>query len=180
MEYVECRTHDTICIGERIRLTVLQRERGSVTLAVVAAPQSAVRFGYGALRGEPLDASNIRYLLPMLTGDCFTVDDIRVGVGLYLDRREIAANDDCDVQLQISRLEADRPHGGRHAAESRGVSAHVDGSRDRGAATHAAQTPDRQRAGACEHTSGSGRRIEIRRLRGEARPVGERSAPCSP
>jgi len=172
MEYVECRTHDTICIGERIRLTVLERRRGSVTLAVVAAPHSAVRFGHGALRGEAVDASNTRYLLSMLTGDCLTVDDIRVGVGLYLDRREIAANDDCDVQLQISRMGADRPHIGRAGAGQRSVATPGDRPRGRGAATLAGQAPERGSA------SGSG--IEIRRLREEARLVGERSAPCSP
>lgn len=174
MEYVECRTHDTICIGERIRLTVLERERGCITLAVVTSPHSAVRFGYGALRGEPVDASNIRYLLPMLTGDCFTVDDIRVGVGLYLDRREIAANDDCDVQLQISRLGADRPHIVRAGTGPRSVATSGDRSRERGAATVATQASERERTG------GSGSRIEIRRLRDEARRVGERSAPCLP
>lgn len=157
MKYVECRTHDTICIDEHIRLTVLERKRDSVTLAVVAAPHSAVRFGHGAVRSEPVDASNVRYLLPMLTGDCFTVDDIRVGVGLYLDRREIAANDDCDVQLQISRLQAVLR--GLPARDERSCSRMSQTRRDQGV----------ERAGG----------IEIRRLRGDARQHGERSGSCS-
>lgn len=113
MEYVECRAHDTICIGERIRITVLERQRECVTLALVAGSDSDVRLACGDVRGEPMDTALTRYVLPLLTGDHFTVDDIQVGIGLYLDRREIAANDDCDIQLQISRLEISRLSAGR-------------------------------------------------------------------
>ena len=168
MEYVECRTHDTICIEERIRLTVLERQRDSVTLSVIAARHSDVRFAHDALHGEAVDASHTRYLLPLLTGDCFTVDDIQVEIGLYLDRHEIAANDDCDIQLQISRLPSVTPDTGVHAGHRR-----MDVARSGGSAGC-------DEAGAARLVAEREARICIRRLRTQARLDSERSVSCSP
>ena len=174
MEYVECRTHDTICIGERIRLTVLERQRDSVTLAVVAAPHSHVRFARDPVQGEPVDAAHTLYRLPLLTGDSFTVDDIRVDVGVYLDRHEIAANDDCDIQLQISRMQGAAATG--HASAQRlGAKSVVSGY---GHLALGLQTP---RPSTAEHENG----MQIRCLRGagtiaDARQDHGREGACLP
>ena len=102
MQYIECRASDTVEIGSRIRLTVMQRLYNTVTLAVVAPAASTLRFHHDGLRREPCEDGSMRYLLPLVTGDCFQLDDVRICVGLYLDRQEIADNDGCDVQLQVS------------------------------------------------------------------------------
>lgn len=102
MEFVECRAKDTICIGQRLRLTVMATQRDSVTLAVLASSDSELHFTHGKVRREAIDPLRVHYLLPLLDGDTFSIDDVRIGVGVYFDRREIEDNDDCDVQLQIS------------------------------------------------------------------------------
>lgn len=105
MEYIECRASDTVEIGPRIRLTVMQRLHNTVSLSVVAPAASTLRFHHDGLRSEPCEDGRIRYLLPLVTGDSFQLDDVRICVGLYLDRQEIADNDGCDVQLQVSAVD---------------------------------------------------------------------------
>ena len=73
-------------------------------------------------------------------------------VGVYLDRHEIAANDDCDIQLQISRMQG-------HASTGRVPQKSVVGGY--GHLALGLQTP---RPSAAEHENG----MQIRCLRGAA------------
>ncbi len=106
MQLVDCRTQEVLEIGNGIRLTVVKKYQGRLTLSVVAPAGARLESYAWDLQEAVLPTGEQSYALTLWIGENFYINDIEVSANTYLDQQEIAANGGRDIQIAIGTLSA--------------------------------------------------------------------------
>ena len=99
MLILTCRVGETIRIGNDLSVTLQERNRGRVTVGVIAPAAVDLYFDNVCMRPSVLPAGARSYLFSMLAIRRFRVGEIEIRVWLPGDAVSLAA--DCDEHLHI-------------------------------------------------------------------------------